>query len=174
MARDLDTLVELIGRDVSPVMAQSVPHRAAPTQTLRKLFDEPHEVTQAVISHPAYQEGAQAVASDVDLARVITIGATGPMLIAANAAPRVSAGGLIAEAFGSAAAELRSRGILPTAEALTGMALRNVERMRLIGRNSPTEVVTFLGFQQHLLARGSRARAALGESVGPGRLLRNG
>jgi hypothetical protein len=167
MARDLDTLVELIGRDVSPVMAQSVPHRAAAAQTLRKLFDEPHEVTQAVISHPAYQEGAQAVASDVDLARVITIGATGPMLIAANAAPRVSAGGLIAEAFGSAAAELRSRGILPTAEALTGMALRNVERMRLIGRNSPTEVVTFLGFSSISLPEAQELELPWGKVSAP-------
>jgi hypothetical protein len=146
MARDLDTLIELIGRDASSVMAQAVPSRALVAETLRQLFDEPNLVAQAVIGHPALQEAAEAVAQDVDLARIITVGATGPMLIAANAAPRLSARGLVAEAFGSAAAELRCRGILPSAEALTAMALRNVERLRLIGRNAPTEVVTFLGF----------------------------
>jgi len=156
VARDLDPLIELIGREVSHVMVPGVPSRAVVAGTLRQLFDEPHQVAQAVIGHPAYQEGAEAVRADVDLARVITIGATGPMLIAANGAPRVSPGGLIAEAFGSAAAELRCRGMRASAEALTAMALRNIERMRLIGRRTPTEVVTFLGFSSISLAEGQQ------------------
>src|SRR5437763_1209293 len=167
MARDLDTLIELIARDVSPQMAQVVPPRALVAETLRQLFDEPHQVAQAVISHPAYSEAAAAVGSDADLARIITVGATGPMLIAANGAPRVSAGGVIAEAFGSAAAELRCRGILPTVEALTAMALRNVERMRLIGRHSPTEVVTFLGFSSISIPDGQGLELPWGKLSAP-------
>jgi len=167
MTRDLDTLIELIGRDVAPAMAQSVPGRAVLAQTLGQLFDEPHQVAQAVISHPAHQEAAGAVGSDVDLARVVTVGATGPMLIAGTGAPRVSAGGLIAEAFGSAAAELRCRGILPSVEALTAMAIRNVERMRLIGHRSPTEAVTFLGFSPISLADGRELELPWGKLSAP-------
>lgn len=167
MERDLNTLVELIARDVSAVMAQLVPPRALVAETLRQLFDEPHQVAQAVIGHPAYQEAAAAVGSDVDLARIVTVGATGPMLIAVTGAPSVSAGGLVAEAFGSAAAELRCRGILPSVEALTGMALRNVERMRLIGHRSPTEVVTFLGFSSISLADGRELDLPWGKLSAP-------
>jgi hypothetical protein len=167
MVRDLDTLIDLIGQGVSPVMAQAVPSRALVAETLRKLFDEPHQVAQAVIGHPTYQEAAVAVGSDADLARIVTIGATGPMLIAVTGAPRVSPGGLVAEAFGSAAAELRCRGILPSLEALTAMALRNIERMRLIDRRSPTEVVTFLGFSSITLADGQELELPWGKLSAP-------
>jgi len=148
-------------------MAQGVPSRAVVVGTFRRLVEEPHQVAQAVIGHPAYREGAEAVRADVDLARIITVGAIGPMLIAANGAPRVSAGGVIAEAFGSAAAELRCRGVAPSAEALTAMALRNVDRMRLIGRDSPTEVATFLGFSSISLAESQELDLPWGQLAAP-------
>lgn len=89
-ACDLGTLIRLVGRDVSPVMAQIVPRRTLVAEALRQLFDEPHRVVQAVKGHSAYQEeAAGAVGSDIDLTRVVTVGATGPMLIAGNSLPRV-------------------------------------------------------------------------------------
>ena len=167
MARDLNTLIELIARDVSPVMAQCVPSRALVAATVRQLIDEPHQVATAVVGHAVYQEVAEAVAQDADLVRVVTVGATGPMLVAVTGAPRVSPGGLVAEAVGSAAAELRCRGTAPSAEALTATALRNVERMRLIGRRSPTEVVTFLGFSGVSLADGKELELPWGNLSAP-------
>jgi hypothetical protein len=146
MPADLDRLIDLLARDGARFLAQFVPGSARLSGTMAPLFDEPLTVVDAIRANAAHSAAVEALASDPDLVRIAPKGALGPLLIAANSEPRVSADGLVGTMIGASVSELRCLALEPTPDNLAEIALRNLERLRRIGRSAPTKVTTFLGF----------------------------
>ncbi len=124
------------------------------TTRVRALTDEPHFVAEMVQRHADYAAAVESVASDADLSRIAPRGELGPRLIAVSGEPRLSAEDLVPALIGSAAAEVRCRGLNPDPDSVSGLALRNLDRSRRIGRRDPTEITTFLGFTRLTLRTG--------------------
>src|SRR5258708_28255882 len=124
------------------------------TSRVRALTDDAHLVAEMVQRHADYAAAVESVAADADLSRIAPRGELGPRLIAVSGEPRLSAEDLVPALIGSAAAEVRCRGLNPDPDTVSGLALRNLDRSRRIGRRDPTEITTFLGFTRLTLRTG--------------------
>jgi Apea-like HEPN len=157
-------LIDQIARAVAPIM---LPFVAGPIQisgdAMRRRYEEPALVDQAVIDHPLYGEAVNAIGEDTALSRIAPSGSRGPTFAAGDSWRRLSAGTLVPSLIASAASELRALGVKPSSEELSAAAVRNVQRCRELALGKRPNVVTVLGFSGIEMAAGTALELPWGE-----------
>jgi hypothetical protein len=141
----LQQAIDRIARDVASKMLPLAPVLIA-GPTTRSLLDEPSTIDQAVLDHGSYLDAVEAVGDDSALGHLAPKGSRGPMFAAGDTWRQLSADALVPSLIASAASELRARGIKPSPDELSAVALLNVQRCRDIAVGKQPEVVNVLGF----------------------------